>query len=109
MSLRVSDLRGEQGGLDLLAYELAVPKRSICYLSWMIDAYEGVGFLRTDDQTRGLVSVLFPSVRRDELERLLEAFESEGIPIERLGVRAETSDTAGFKRERGENLNMEDY
>jgi hypothetical protein len=60
-------------------------------LSWIIDAHEGIGFLRTDDQARGLISVLFPSVRRDELERLLEAFESEGIPIERLGVRAEMS------------------
>ncbi|MDR3353793.1 MAG: DUF4911 domain-containing protein, partial [Synergistaceae bacterium] len=61
--MRSSDSREVYGDLDLLRYELSVPKRSICYLSWTIDAYEGVGFLRTDDSADGLVSILFPSVR----------------------------------------------
>jgi hypothetical protein len=73
-------------GVTLLRYEIAVPKEHICYMSWAIDAYDGLGFLRTDDPERGLVSILFPSCRRDELEGLLSAFEAEGINLSRVGV-----------------------
>jgi hypothetical protein len=70
----------------LLRYEIAAPKASICYMSWVLDAYDGIGFLRTDDPGKGLLSILFPSCRRDEVECLLRAFESEGIALRRLGV-----------------------
>jgi hypothetical protein len=74
------------GDATLLRCEIAAPKESICYMSWTVDAYDGLGFLRTDDPEKGLVSILFPSCRRDDLERLLGAFESEGIALKRLGV-----------------------
>jgi hypothetical protein len=72
--------------VTLLRYGIAVPKEHICYMSWTIDAYDGLGFLRTDDAYKGLVSILFPSCRRDELESLLSAFEAEGINLSRIGV-----------------------
>ena len=74
------------GDATLLRYEIAVPKESVCYMSWTVDAYDGLGILRTDDPEKGLVSILFPSCRRKETERLLSAFESEGIALKRLGV-----------------------
>jgi hypothetical protein len=62
---------------------VVVPRESINYISWTIDAYEGVGFLRTDDAASGRVSILTSSDCLDELESLLDAFESEGIKITR--------------------------
>lgn len=74
---------------ECLRYALRVPKDAICYMSWTIDAYEGIGFLRTDDAADGLISVLCSSDYGAEIEALLDAFESEGIRIDRLGVSAE--------------------
>jgi hypothetical protein len=79
---------------ELLRRELILPREDICYVSWTIDAYEGIGFLRTDDPSKGLVSLFFPSCREEEIERLLDSFEAEGIGIRRLGVYA-ASDSVG--------------
>jgi hypothetical protein len=76
----------------LLRYELTARRESICYMSWTIDAYEGVGFLRTDDPGSGLVSILFPSDWRDEIERVVDALESEGVVLERRGVSPENGE-----------------
>ena len=73
----------------LLRYALAVPKEEIYYVSWTVDAYEGLGFMRTDDASKGLVSLLFPSGNRSEVEALLLALEAEGLEIERLAVSEE--------------------
>lgn len=68
---------------ELLCYSLSVPKEEIFYISWTIDAYEGLGFLRTDDASEGIVSLLFPSEAEEEVNALIGAFEAEGITIER--------------------------
>jgi hypothetical protein len=73
-------------GAALMRYGVAVPKEHICYVSWTIDAYDGLGFLRTDAPEEGRVSIFFPSCRLDELECLLDAFEAEGIKLRRLGI-----------------------
>lgn len=67
-------------------YSLLVPKEDIYYISWTVDAYEGLAFLRTDDAAAGLVSLLFSSDYRADVESLLDAFLSEGIEIKRIGV-----------------------
>ena len=77
---------GMNEGAALLRYGIVVPKEHICYVSWTIDAYDGLGFLRTDDPGEGRVSIFIPSCRRDELECLLDAFEAEGIKLRRLGI-----------------------
>ena len=71
---------------EALVYSLLVPKEDIYYISWTVDAYEGLAFLRTDDPSSGHVSLLFSSDYRQDVESLLDAFESEGIGITRLGV-----------------------
>ncbi|MDR1509852.1 MAG: DUF4911 domain-containing protein [Synergistaceae bacterium] len=70
---------------NLLRYALKVPKEEICYMSWTIDGYGGVAFLRNDIE-EGMVSVLCPEDYASETEKIISAFESEGIEIERLGV-----------------------
>jgi len=68
---------------SLLRYPIVIDRENICYLSWTVDAYEGLGFLRTDDASEGRVSLFFTSDYRDEVEKLLDTFVSEGIGIER--------------------------
>lgn len=71
---------------ELLCYSLTVPKKEIFYISWTIDAYEGLGFLRTDEASEGSVSLFFPRAALTAIEEILGAFEDEGIDIERRGI-----------------------
>ncbi|MDR3354980.1 MAG: DUF4911 domain-containing protein [Synergistaceae bacterium] len=80
-------MRGCRRAPEQLRCSLAVRREDICYLSWVIDSYDGIGFLVTDDAERGLVSVLLSRDYRGELESLLDALESEGLVMERLGIR----------------------
>jgi hypothetical protein len=81
----------------LLRRLIIAPKESVCYMSWTLDAYDGLGFLRTDDPEKGQVSILFPSCRLDEMEDLLGAFESEGIALRREGIYDEERGTEIFE------------
>lgn len=69
---------------SLLRYSLTVPRENIYYISWTVDAYEGVGFLRTDDASAGAVSLLFSSDYLDEVEKLIDAFVAEGTGVKRV-------------------------
>lgn len=60
---------------------LCVPRERICYISWTIDAYEGLGFLVTDEAGTGTVSLYYPAGFECEVNALLEVFIEEGIPI----------------------------
>jgi len=62
-----------------------VPQRDIFYVSWTIDSYDGIGFVRTDDPEEGFLSVFTTKGFREEVLGLLRAFEAEGIPVEVLG------------------------
>ena len=64
-------------------YLLRAPKEEIYYISWTIDAYEGVAFVKNEDEP-GLLSVFCSSDYAGETEKIISAFESEGIKIERL-------------------------
>jgi hypothetical protein len=69
----------------LLRFALRVPREEICYMSWTIDGYGGVAFL-CNESGYGAVSVYCPEDYASETEKIISAFESEGIKIERLGV-----------------------
>ena len=69
----------------LYRYLLRAPKEEIYYISWTIDAYEGVAFVKNEDEP-GLLSIFCTADYAGETEKIISAFESEGIKIERLGV-----------------------
>jgi hypothetical protein len=69
-------------------YLLRIPKEEICYVSWTIDAYEGVAFLENESE-EGLVSVFCAACYAPEAERIIDALESEGIAIERIAKDTE--------------------
>ncbi|MDR1965498.1 MAG: DUF4911 domain-containing protein [Synergistaceae bacterium] len=68
----------------LVRFALKAPKEEICYMSWTIDAYEGVAFLQNEGED-GVVSIFCPPEYSAETERIIASFESEGITIERYG------------------------
>ncbi|MDR3164551.1 MAG: hypothetical protein LBU13_03150 [Synergistaceae bacterium] len=67
---------------DMVQFRLKVPKTSVCYMSWTIDAYDGAAFLKNDGD--GMVSVFCSPDYAEETERIIKAFKAEGITIERL-------------------------
>jgi hypothetical protein len=66
-----------------LRFTLRLPKEEICYVSWTIDAYEGVAFLRNEGE-EGVVSIMCSSDYSGEVESIIRAFETEGIAVERI-------------------------
>ena len=64
-------------------YLLRAPKEEIYYISWTIDAYEGVAFVKNEDEP-GLLSVFCSADYAGETEKIISAFEYEGIKIECL-------------------------
>ena len=67
----------------LCRYLLRVPKEEIFYISWIIDAYDGVAFVKNEREP-GLLSIFCSEDYAGETEKLISAFEAEGIGIERL-------------------------
>jgi hypothetical protein len=53
-------------------------------MSWTIDAYDGVAFLKNESE-EGVVSIFCSPDYEEETERIISAFEAEGIAVERLG------------------------
>jgi hypothetical protein len=68
---------------DMTRFRLKVPKASVCYMSWTIDAHDGAAFLKNENE-EGVVSIFCSPDYAEEIKRVIEAFETEGIPIERL-------------------------
>lgn len=74
---------------SLLRYSLIIPKEEIYYVSWTVDAYEGLGFLRTDDASAGAVSLLFSSDYLEEVEKFIDSLADEGIDVKRADLSSE--------------------
>ena len=70
----------------LRRYLFRAPKEEIYYISWTIDAYDGVAFVKNEDEP-GLVSVFCTEDYADETEKIISAFVSEGIEIKRITAR----------------------
>ncbi len=67
---------------EIKRIELIIPPKEIYYMSWIIDACEGIGFLQTDDSKQGRVSIFTPHSLACDVYSLIDALIKEGIPIE---------------------------
>lgn len=65
-----------------LELRLKVPQKDIYYISWNLDACEGLGLLRTDDAGKGMVTVFTPACGLETLLDFIQGHRSEGIDIE---------------------------
>jgi hypothetical protein len=80
----------------------ALPRDSIVLFSWTVSEYDGLGFVTTENGNeeggeresrlengagngaRGLVSLFFPSEKRQDVLELVNALKSEGMSLELL-------------------------
>ncbi|MDR3076288.1 MAG: hypothetical protein LBU26_03215 [Synergistaceae bacterium] len=69
----------------LRRYLLKAPKEEIYYISWTIDAYEGVAFVKNEGEP-GVLSVFCSDSYACETEKIISAFEAEGVKIERINA-----------------------
>ncbi|MCX7766110.1 MAG: DUF4911 domain-containing protein [Candidatus Sumerlaeia bacterium] len=70
-------------GGDNIILRLRLPAEQIGYLSGTIEAYDGIGLVRTIDEQRGVVEVWIPREQLDTFEEVLEGLQRE-IKLERL-------------------------
>lgn len=73
-------------GGDNLIYRLRIPAEEIGYLSGTMEAYGGIGLVRTIDEHLGVVEIWVPVEQREEFGLLLKALGRE-IKIEVLEER----------------------
>lgn len=71
---------------ELLEVHLTVPQKDIYYISWIIDAAEGIGFLRTDDARAGKITIFTPRELYCEIAELIESLRGEGLEISEDGL-----------------------
>ena len=67
--------------LPLAKVHLTVPPEDIFYISWNLDACDGLGFLQTDDAKSGHVTIFAPASMLDTLKSFIEGHIAEGINI----------------------------
>ncbi|MDO5115954.1 MAG: DUF4911 domain-containing protein [Synergistaceae bacterium] len=69
---------------EIKALRFIVPQKDIYYISWIIDAAEGLGFLQTDDAANGRITVFTPAELVRDLLGLMEALRAEGVAVEKI-------------------------
>lgn len=60
---------------------LKVPQKDIYYISWNLDACEGLGLLQTDDAREGRVTIFLPEPQLNYFLDFIEGHRAEGIDI----------------------------
>ena len=65
---------------------LEVSQKDIYYISWTIDACEGLGLLKTDDPKKGEVTVFTPSELLGDMLGCIEGLRNEGLEISIINV-----------------------
>ncbi len=68
--------------IGICAINITVPQKDIYYISWNIDACEGLGFLQTDDPKAGKVTIFTPTSLVDDLYSFFQGLRAEGIQVE---------------------------
>ncbi len=71
--------------VQMYRFYISIHPHDICYLSWTINAYEGIGFLTTDDPGKGLVSVYSTLGNEDIMREVINSVLEEGTDLRILG------------------------
>lgn len=69
--------------MDDITRYYRVDSKEIGYIGFTVQAYEGIGVVRTLDSAQGIVEILIPPDFLDEIEGLLEDLQVE-ISIEEI-------------------------
>ena len=68
---------------DNIIYRVRLQPGNIGYFSGTVEAYDGIGFVRTVDARQGVVEIWTPPDHKEAMDRLLAAMDKE-FPIEIL-------------------------
>jgi hypothetical protein len=66
---------------DMTQFVLSTEPASIVLISWIVSEYDGIGFIRTDDPQKGIISLFSPQERTKEAHLLVKKLSEEGIPV----------------------------
>ena len=66
---------------DMIQLILSTNPAFIVLISWIVSEYDGIGFIRTDDSQKGILSFFCPHERAEEGRILMEKLSEEGIPV----------------------------
>lgn len=66
---------------EIKALHYTVPQKDIYYISWIIDAAEGIGFLQTDDARTGSITIFTTNTQLEYVLSLMDALRHEGLEI----------------------------
>ena len=67
--------------LLLAKLHLTIPEKDIFYVSWNLDACDGLGILQTDDAKCGKVTIFTPDCQLQELYAFIDGQIADGIDI----------------------------
>ena len=62
-------------------FHIVVKPSEIIYLNGLIDSYEGIGIMRTEDETAGKVTVYSTTEYGSVLAELLKSLQKEGMRL----------------------------
>ena len=74
-------MNGKNNYRSMKAVELSVPPKDIFYISWNLDASEGLGFLETNDAKAGRVTVYTPAGLIEYVYSFIESVRAEGVDV----------------------------
>ncbi len=77
---------------QMAVISLRVPQKDIYYISWIIDASEGLGFLKTEDPKSGEVTVFTPAELLCDMMECIAGLKNEGIDIRTVNAAAATGE-----------------
>lgn len=66
----------------MCVFRLTAPQKDIYYISWNLDACEGLGFLETVDAKAGRVDIHSPVSLADDVLSFIKGLRNEGVPVE---------------------------
>lgn len=66
---------------SIVELRLKVQRKDIYYISWNLDACEGLGILRTDNAREGGITIFSPERQLNSLLEFIEGHRAEGISI----------------------------
>jgi len=63
-------------------YFIQTAKKDIDYINKIIEAYEGLGIVRTIDPKAGTIKIISLECYKDEIHRILNSLKNDGVEIE---------------------------
>jgi hypothetical protein len=77
----MDEMSGKNNFRSMKAVELTVPPKDIFYISWNLDACEGLGFLETNDAKAGRVTIYAPAGSIEYIYSFIEGVRAEGVDV----------------------------